>query len=36
MVTPAHDKAIAALLSELTELNVHHPETGLEMVYELT
>lgn len=36
MATPAHDKAIAALLSELTELNFHHPETGLEMVYELT
>ena len=36
MATPAEDKAIAALLTELTELNFHHPETGLEMVYELT
>ena len=36
MATPAQDKAIAALLTELTELNFHHPETGLEMVYELT
>ena len=35
MASPSHDKAIAALLAELTDLNFHHPETGLEMVYEL-
>jgi hypothetical protein len=36
MACPAHDKAMAALLSDLTSLHFHHPETGLEMVFELT
>jgi hypothetical protein len=36
MACPAHDKAVAALLSDLTSLHFHHPETGLEMVFELT
>ncbi len=35
MASPAHDKAIAALLAELTEMNFKHPETGMEMVFEL-
>ncbi len=35
MASPAHDKAIAALLAELTGLNFRHPETGMEMVFEL-
>ncbi len=35
MASPAHDKAIAALLAELTEMNFPHPETGMEMVFEL-
>ncbi len=36
MACPAHDKAIVALLSDLSALHFHHPETGLEMVFELT
>jgi hypothetical protein len=35
MASPAHDKAIAALLEELTELNFRHPETGTRMIYTL-
>ncbi|MEA3344411.1 MAG: hypothetical protein U9Q16_01900 [Patescibacteria group bacterium] len=35
MASPAHDKAIAALLAELTEMNFKHPETGMEMAFEL-
>jgi hypothetical protein len=35
MAIPAHDKAIAALLEELTELNFCHPETGAKMIYAL-
>jgi hypothetical protein len=32
---PAHDKAIAALLNELTQLEFRHPETAEKMVYTL-
>ena len=35
MVTPAHDKAIAALLEDLNSLGFCHPETGQKMVYAL-
>jgi len=35
MACPAHDKAIAALLNDLTEMEFRHPETGAKMVYEL-
>jgi hypothetical protein len=35
MVTPAHDKAIAALLEDLNNLDFCHPETGAKMVYAL-
>ena len=33
--TPAHDKAIAALLQDLNNLAYCHPETGAKMVYSL-
>lgn len=35
MVTPAHDKAIAALLEDLNNLGFCHPETGAKMIYSL-
>jgi hypothetical protein len=35
MANPAHDKAIAALLEELTQLEFCHPETGAKMIYTL-
>jgi hypothetical protein len=35
MANPAHDKAVAALLQELTEQEFRHPETGTKMVYTL-
>lgn len=35
MASPAHDKAIAALLAELTQSNVCHPETGMRLIFEL-
>jgi len=35
MVTPAHDKAIAALLEDLNSLDFCHPETGAKIVYAL-
>lgn len=35
MACPAHDKAIAAILQELTELSFRHPETGMRLIYEL-
>ena len=35
MTCPAHDKAISALLAELTQTNFHHPETGMRLIYEL-
>jgi DNA-binding CsgD family transcriptional regulator len=35
MASPTHDKAIAALLEELTALNFCHPETGAKMIYTL-
>jgi hypothetical protein len=31
--SPAHDKAIAALLHDLTSLEFRHPETGAKMLY---
>jgi hypothetical protein len=33
MVTPAHDKAIAALFEDLNAMGFCHPETGAKMVY---
>lgn len=35
MVTPAHDKAITALLEDLNGLGFCHPETGQKMIYAL-
>ncbi len=35
MATPAHDRAIAALLDDLNQLAFHHPETGERLVYAL-
>jgi len=35
MATPAHDRAIALLLADLTEANLHHPETGHRFIYQL-
>lgn len=35
MAAPVHDKAIAALLEELTKLGFCHPETGAKMIYTL-
>lgn len=35
MPTPAHDKAIAALLEDLNGLGFRHPETGQKMIYAL-
>ncbi len=36
MACPAHDKAVAALLRELTQMSFCHPETGTRLIYELT
>jgi len=33
--TPAHDKALAALLDDLTQLEFQHPETGAKMIFSL-
>ncbi len=35
MACPAHDKAIAALLEELSEQQFCHPETGAKMIFTL-
>jgi hypothetical protein len=35
MACPAHDKALGALLDELTQAAFRHPETGARMIYEL-
>jgi hypothetical protein len=35
MACPAHDKAIAALLNELTKMEFRHPETGAKLFYTL-
>jgi hypothetical protein len=35
MACPAHDRAIAALLNELTKMEFHHPETDQRMIYAL-
>jgi hypothetical protein len=35
MASPAHDKAISALLDELTQLEFCHPETGAKLIYGL-
>ena len=35
MACPAHDKAVATLLDELTQLEFHHPETDAKMIYTL-
>ena len=35
MACPAHDKAIAALLTDLTQTAFRHPETGMRLIYEL-
>jgi hypothetical protein len=33
MASPSHDKAISALLDDLTELDFCHPETGAKMIF---
>ncbi|TVS21077.1 MAG: hypothetical protein EA424_00720 [Planctomycetaceae bacterium] len=35
MACPAHDKAIAALLADLTQTAFRHPETGMRLIYQL-
>lgn len=35
MACPAHDKAITALLTDLTQTAFRHPETGMRLIYEL-
>jgi hypothetical protein len=35
MASPVHDKAIAALLHDLTSLDFRHPDTGAKMIYSL-
>ena len=35
MAAPVHDKAIAALLEELTALGFRHPETDAKIIYSL-
>jgi transposase-like protein len=35
MACPAHDKAISALLADLTHTAFRHPETGMRLIYEL-
>ncbi len=35
MTCPAHDKAVGALLGELTQAAFLHPETGARLIYEL-
>jgi transposase-like protein len=35
MATPAHDRAMTALLAELTQAAFCHPETGSRLIYEL-
>jgi hypothetical protein len=35
MASPVHDRAIAALLTDLNELNFRHPETGDRLIYSL-
>jgi hypothetical protein len=35
MAAPVHDKAIAALLKDLTTLGFRHPETGAKIIYSL-
>lgn len=35
MTTPAHDKAINALLQDLNKWNFKHPETGMKIIYKL-
>jgi hypothetical protein len=35
MAAPVHDKAIAALLEDLTMLGFRHPETGAKIIYSL-
>jgi len=33
--TPAHDRAIAALLNDITALEFQNPETGAKMIFSL-
>lgn len=35
MTTPAHDKAINALLANLNQLHFRHPETNMQLIYQL-
>ena len=35
MTCPTHDRAVAALLDDLTHEEFHHPETGARMIYAL-
>jgi len=36
MASPAHDRAIEALLEKLTQENFRHPETGMKILYRLS
>ena len=35
MASPAHDKAIKALLADLTNLHFRHPQTNARLIYDL-
>jgi hypothetical protein len=35
MASPAHDRAIALLLEDLSAANFRHPETGHRFIYQL-
>ena len=35
MASPVHDRAIAALLADLTSAGFRHPETGHRFIYQL-
>jgi len=35
MASPVHDRAIAALLADLTTAGFRHPETGHRFIYQL-
>ena len=35
MACPAHDKAMSALLADLTQAAFCHPQTGMRLIYEL-
>jgi hypothetical protein len=35
MATPAHDRVVALLLTDLTEAAIRHPETGHSFIYQV-